>query len=113
MVDKMHRNWKWRLWMGAAVAAATVAAGVTMGAGAAFGGYLGCGSEWEPDARGVCADGFTTAAFGAVALFGLGVVATGVAWVARGRGGEQFAWSIVAGLGFAASVAFVFATGAR
>jgi hypothetical protein len=115
MVDKMHRNWKWRAAVGAGAALASAATLVTMAGVAFVGAWMSCGidgavwSEGSPREEICTGDHFGWIALGVLGIAGLAIVASAVAWVVRGHGGRTFAYAIAGGLATAIAIPLTFA----
>ena len=102
MVDKMHRNWKWRVGAGLGVALASAASWFGMAAVAFLGTLSTCPLEYDPDDAVCTSETLGTFAFVLLGAAALAIAGFGAAWVIRGRGRDQFLAAIA--VGFAAAV---------
>ena len=110
MVDKMHRNWKWRALVGTGALVATAATLFAMVVVAVGGAWMTCGIDgavWESGSprEEVCTgDAIGWIGLGVLGIAGLAVIASAVAWVARGHGGRTFAIAVAGGLATAFAI---------
>ena len=114
MVDKMHRNWKWRAAVGTGALVASAATLAAMAVITVFGLWTACGIDgavWESGSprQEVCSeDQYGWIAMSVLGIAALAVLASAVAWVARGRGGRTYAIAVAGGLATSVAIAAVY-----